>query len=340
MLSEVDIIQQIFSQFKRSKKQLNQYFESDAEILEVDKGNLLFSVDSFSTEDFFSESIPYDLGWNMACATISDILASGGNPEFYAHSITFNPQKWNAVYINKLCLGISEALAKCQVSLIGGDIGYSDSWNYTGIVMGYAEKPIMRSGTKYDDLILITGDVGIGSIYAANKLYCNNNSIIKPKALNIRNKESKLINKYAHCCIDTSDGLINSLNQLADINKVGYKVKRIPFDRDAVDLCRGLKLPIELLALSECGEYELLFCLDRNDFNEFTNQALNKKLSFTEIGSITLEPERLMDSEGKLINLKNLNIRARDYNDVFEYVKDLTTYIMSHGNYNYKTKTS
>ena len=93
MSREKDIITRIANQLPRSNKQLNNLFESDSEIIQFGSKKLLLTIDEFSDEDHFRNHDPYILGWNLAVATISDILASGGQPTFYGHSIIIDKDK-------------------------------------------------------------------------------------------------------------------------------------------------------------------------------------------------------------------------------------------------------
>ena len=100
MNKETQIIKKIIEILPKSEFLENNFFESDAEIINHNNKKLLFSIDEFSQEDFFRDDYPYELGINVSIATISDILASGGRPLFYAHSFTIDNEKWDSNSIN------------------------------------------------------------------------------------------------------------------------------------------------------------------------------------------------------------------------------------------------
>ena len=74
-----------------------------------------------------------------------------------------------------------------------------------------------------------------------------------------RLKESELVRRFASSCIDTSDGLAVSLKILSGLNHCGFDVAEVPFAEAATRFCEQNGVPRALLALGECGEYELLF---------------------------------------------------------------------------------
>ena len=118
MSREKDIITRIANQLPRSDKQLNNLFESDSEIIQLDFTKLLFTVDEFSDEDHFRDHDPYILGWNLTVATISDILASGGLPRYYGHSVMIDKNKWDDFYLEHFSVGIADVLRKSKAFLL------------------------------------------------------------------------------------------------------------------------------------------------------------------------------------------------------------------------------
>lgn len=314
---------------------MNNLFESDSEIILFNSFKLLFTVDDFTEEDFFPDKDPYLLGWNLATATISDILATGGLPRYYAHSLSLNKKIWNDNYLKDLSLGISDVLKACNTFFIGGDLGFSDKWHYTGIVIGESDNPISRKGAKPGDIIMMTGQVGAGNREASLNLFSENPKIkdiamMNHTKLNLRYNESKLMSQFASSCTDTSDGLANGLVSLAEINHVGFALQNIPYQDEGLAVCMALSVPKELLCLGECGEYELLFTIDKNKLSEFYKDAEVQNLSFTPIGYISENRNRTLISSNYRIDLNAFHIRARDYEDVHLYVRALTNYILSH----------
>lgn len=174
MSKEKEMIEGISKPMPRSTSQLNKLFEADSEIIDFHGHRLLFTMDEFSEEDLLRDEDPYVLGWNMAVGSISDILASGGKPKYYAHSLVIQ-DSWTKDYVSKLSLGIAQVLKDVGVAFIGGDFGISKTWRYTSSVIGDLEgSPMLRSGAKVGDGIFLTGPIGSGNVEAALVLYAEN----------------------------------------------------------------------------------------------------------------------------------------------------------------------
>ncbi|WP_291300872.1 AIR synthase related protein [Desulfosporosinus sp. BICA1-9] len=209
MNREREIIEVINKHMPRSSSQVNNLFESDSEIVAFHGIGLLYNIDEFSEEDLLREDDPYTLGWNMALGSISDILASGGRPKFYAHSMVIR-DSWTKGYVEKLSLGIAQVLKEVGATFIGGDFGISNTWRYTGSVLGDLEgQAMLRSRGEVGDGIYLTGPIGRGNVEAALKLY-EQNLLVKhltgrwKNFFRLRSKEAEVIKRYSRCCIDTS----------------------------------------------------------------------------------------------------------------------------------------
>ena len=337
MSKEKDIIARIANKLPRCENQLNKLFESDSEIIKYGSKKLLVTIDEFSTEDLFRDHDPYILGWNLAAATISDILASCGLPEYYGHSVMIDNNKWDDHYLGRFSTGIADVLKKVKAFFIGGDVGSSDHWHYTGVAIGKANKPVTRMGAKPGDLILMTGQIGAGNLEAALKLYSDkyifNKVLQKYKIrLALRVDESKLISQYATSCIDSSDGVLNAVNTISDLNHLGFEINNTPYLRNGVIACSILSKPKELLLMGECGEYELVFTIDKKNLAPLLQQSKEQKLFFTQIGYMAEKPLKILAARNCHIDFFGFDISARDYSDVNLYLDALTKYIYSHEN--------
>lgn len=330
-LGEKELIHIFLTELPASQYMQNQFFESDAEVLTCGNGKLLFTTDEFSDEDFFRTDNPFRLGYNLAAATISDILAVGGVPYAFAHAVKVS-DLWNKEYVTQLAKGIAAVLKVCGIGSIGGDIGMASHWNYTGICLGFSPDPISRKGANERDHLYLTGSIGAGNIEAAFSLY-GHKQIVRLGArfvtnyFPVRMKESKLIGQWASCCIDTSDGVLNAVNTLADINRLGYRIENLPYHTEGELLCRLLKVPKEVLFMGECGEYELLFAVPPENNKAFIKAAKSENLKFFPIGEFTKENDRMLTDGRKVWNLGEFNISARDYNNQQEYLNKLLDFL-------------
>ena len=331
MDKERHVIRMILEALGEPEGHLTRYFESDAEIIRLGDKNMLFTTDEFSEEDLFRDHHPYTLGWNVAVAAISDILAGGGNPLYFGHSLTIS-HKWDDDFIREFSNGIAKCIKNAGATFMGGDLGFSEKWHFTGIVIGETDKPLTRRGAKAGDLIFMTGNIGAGNLEAALKLY-SSHLALKPflnrvsVKFHLRLAESRVLRKYANCCIDSSDGILKALINLAEITKTGFVITEPDYCKDGLLACTLLGKPKELLLMGECGEYELVFTIPPELEVPFRKEADQNHLSFQKIGFITEVQRYLLNQLGRHRDFTDFRLYARDFPDVKDYLHALTNYL-------------
>ncbi len=305
-MNEEQSINELIKEMPRSKNQLNKAFESDSEILsgvdlDFSGHNLLFSTDEFSDEDLFCTRDPFLLGHNIAVGALTDIYASGGEPLFYAHSLCIDEQ-FSKKYLDQFYKGIAGVLKEAGAVFIGGDFGKAKAWRCTTSVIGRARKPLLRSTARVGDSIYITGAIGGGNIGAVAKLMHIDIAKIK---FRLPNKEAQTIREVATACMDTSDGVYQAVNTIAQMSGVGFSLDNLPYHKAGGIASKMLRLPKELLLFCECGEYELVFTTPKEI-----------KLPFYKIGEITKEQKTLYGKD-----ISSFDLRARAFEDPKDYLK-------------------
>ena len=296
-MKERETIEIINKIMPKSSLQVNKLFETDSEVMELkhENGYLLFSTDEFSAEDMLVEWDAFALGYNIAVASLSDIYASGGVPKYYAQSLTINDM-FTPKYLRDFHKGVASVLKQADVAFIGGDFGRSPLWRCASSSIGFAEKILKRSGAKIGDSIYITGEIGVGNMQAMN---------IKNR-FTLRNIEAEVIRQFATSCIDTSDGVWNAINLIADQSKVGYELRDLPYDALGLLIAENMGYPKEMLFFCEGGEFELLF-------------TSPKELPFNKIGQIT-ELSKTLDGK----DISAFDISAREFANVSDYIRAVT----------------
>jgi len=328
---ERHIINTLLSALGNSQDRISGFFESDAEVFHFGSEKLLFTADEFSEEDHFRDHDPEVLGWNIAAATISDLLASGGIPVYYGHTLTVSPS-WTQAYINDFGKGLADCLRKADTTFLGGDLGFGPTWRCTGIAIGRAEKSLTRRGAAPGDGLYMTGRAGAGNLEAAMKIY-SEKPLIKPflkkfpVRFPVRLPESELIRKYASCCIDSSDGILRSLHILMEINDTGIEIEHLPYHSQGLLACRMLGFPKEILFMAECGEYELVFTVPAIRDKEFTEEIKSREFEISRIGIITSDKRLIDRSEEPVTDFTECRFFARDYENVSKYQDDLIHYL-------------
>lgn len=325
---EKEIISNILEKMPVTDKHLSKFFESDSEVIEIEGGKFLFSIDTFGDEDYLYTEDPYLLGKNLATATITDIFASGGKLLFFSSSLTISDQ-WSREYISELSRGIGDIIKSCGAFFAGGDLGISDNWSFTGVAFGKSSHEISRRGCKPGDSIYVTGDIGSGNLQAAisimkGKYHNNSNS---KQEFYLRHRESEIIAKFANTCIDTSDGFIKSLQIISEINDTGFEVSGIPYLTDIEEFIRISKIPKELLLMGECGEYELLFTVAEEKVNEFEKIIHDESLKIKNVGTVCHKDTKKLVEDNYFVDFSDYELHARSFENNIDYVSNLVSYI-------------
>lgn len=315
----------------------NACFESDAEVIQVNGQPCLFTTDEFSQEDLFRESQPYAVGWNIAAGAVSDIFACGGTPLYYAHALTVPPH-WDERFLREFGQGVRDVLLATGTGFIGGDCSRANQWRCTSSVIGRCNgTPLARTGAAAGDAVYISGPVGKGNVEAAlslRLLHPGPNGSESPTSgasadrnlFALRPQESACLRNFASACIDTSDGVWSSLNALADLGDCGYAVADLPYDHAGTDLCARAGIPVTMLFLGGCGEYELLFTVRREKEEAFRISAAASGLAFHRLGTMTAKGRTLQEN-GLSLDLSTLRIDPRDFSHPREYVLNLLNWL-------------
>ena len=260
---------------------------------------LLVTTDTFVENVHFIVKTPgdfYYLGRKAMAANISDIVAMGGVPTHALVTIGL-PKKTSVKAVQELYRGMDSLAKKCRIDIVGGDTVASPRAVLVSItLLGEAEKPILRSTARVGDLICVTGRFG-GAARDNFKLQTFMASGVEPSNVKIKLKESgKLAKaKLATSMIDSSDGLVRSVLEIAKASKVGAEI----FE-DLVPRAKGATLD---QALYGGEEYELVFTIRANN----SSKLKQLKLEATVVGTIVAQKQgvRLVDAYGKIKPLKS-----------------------------------
>lgn len=309
-MHEFTTIEAIRKLFPASPAQTNDPFTCDAEIVELSGALYGITMDEFSAaEDFFPDADPVALGRDLAAATLSDLLAAGCEPCFYLQAVTAPYGRAN--FAEELCRGVADVLQSCNCFLLGGDMGQSDNWRYTGVAIGLCRhgKPLTRILPDRPQKLWLTGALGGGNLRALG--------LPAPQFVS-RHIEARDIHAVATACIDTSGGLMDAVSMLSRVNPAHdfhIDAWALPYDAAVCRVAPEHNLPLEAFAFGAAGEYELLFTTDTGvDLDWAAN-----------IG--TAEP----DSPGRIYwdakALAQLPPDARSFADVADYVSALKEYL-------------
>jgi thiamine-monophosphate kinase len=208
--------------------------EHDAAVL---RGDLVVTQDALVENVHFRFDLLdwHELGFRAAAVNLSDLAASGAEPEGLLVTLAV-PGRTLAADVVSLYEGIAET----GVAVVGGDTTSSDTVLISITALGRSARVPGRAGARSGDELVVTGPLsGAGAAFRAG-------SYLRPP---LRLTEGRTLARTAHALVDLSDGLAVDVAHVA-----GRSGVRCVIDLDRVPLAAGATL--DDLAFGE--DFELL----------------------------------------------------------------------------------
>lgn len=337
------------SLFTRSPLQLNALHESDAEIIHPwndDEHLLALTTDSIVEE--ISTGLyddPYLIGWMTVMVNLSDLAAVGAKPIGILVSEIF-PKNFGESSIICLQKGIQDACSICGVHILGGDTNYGEQLVLTGSALGFMPtgQVITRKGCHPGDIVYSTSRLGVGNSFVLAHFLGSHKQHISYKPV-ARLKEGQILRGIATACMDTSDGVLSTLDQLMRINKYGFQLDadwELALDKQSRHLIKEIGFPSWLLLAGEHGEFELLFTLPPDREQQFLHDAALSNFYPVKLGRVIPETTIYVPIDGENIAIdtawiRNLNRQVNS--NIRQYIHNLLFYHdqLKKGAYNYAT---
>jgi len=281
--------------------------ESDAELLPLGDGRLLaLTVDQIVEEVAIGlYRQPETVGRIAATAALSDLAAVGADVLGLLISVTLPPKDQDSVQ-HGLATGIRDVTTRAQTHVIGGDTSEGTALSIACTAAGTVpeNQVLTRLGASPGDTVFTTGPLGLGAALAAVRLFDLPQALLAEQDFRpeVRIAEGKALRALASCCMDSSDGLIATLDQLARLNDVAIAIDEEPatllHPRAAqVRTALGIEATPFLAAIH--GEFELVFAISPSSLSPF--QEL--------VGSMGLSPQRIgVVSKGHGVHLGNRSL--------------------------------
>jgi thiamine-monophosphate kinase len=185
-----------------------------------------------------------DLGYRAAAVNLSDLAASGAEPDGLIVSLGA-PGETELEDVLELYEGMRET----GVAVLGGDTTAAEIVYLSVTAVGRSERVPGRGGARPGDLIVVTGPLGgSGAAFREQRF-------IRPP---IRLGEGRELARTARAMLDISDGLEQDLTHIAERSGV-----RCVVEVDRVPLAEGAT--IEDLGFGE--DYELLAAVPAEAFH-------------------------------------------------------------------------
>ena len=188
----------------------------------------LVSTDMMVEGIHFSESTtsPFDVGYRLGAANISDIAAMGGTPRHMVVSIAV-PKGRHTSYVEEVYNGLRHICADYDVNIIGGDtVSTEGPFVISATVLGDVpqQQAVLRSGAQDGDVVFITNYLGLSYVGLHSLLEGSDDYPVSQSVHQrpIPHVECGIIARDlgATSMNDISDGLSSELNEIAKASQV------------------------------------------------------------------------------------------------------------------------
>ena len=226
---------------------------------------------------------PRLLGRKAITVNVSDIAAMGGYP--VAAFITFAPTTdLNTDFADELYAGLEAAASQYGLTIAGGDTVRSPSALMLNVtVIGNAPQPILRSGARAGDLILVTGTLGDSAAglallqqpdapvaeHTRDYLLLRHHDPTARLAemqsvINLVGDAAGAVPFPVTAAIDLSDGISGDAAHIAARSDVSIELEmaRLPVSAPCREAAQALNGNALEWALRGGEDYELLLCVD------------------------------------------------------------------------------
>ncbi len=331
--------------FLRNPLQVNKPHETDAELIGVpgDSNNYLaVTIDTVAEEittGLYQD--PYTMGWVTVMACVSDLAAVGAYPLGLIISVSLEPER-DEEFTNGIAKGMGEACRKLGIFILGGDTNITPTISLTACALGLVpvNEVITRCGCKVGDEVYMTGGGGIGNALGFARITqlkegATLENLYRPVA---RIQKGQIIREFANCSMDTSDGLLSTLDQLMRLNGLGFEINcdwENILAPEVFEFCIKTETPPWLMLAGPHGEFELVFTvagesMDIIHNNPFFNNSKPIKLGkVQQKPAITLKQQNDKFTDIDVATLRNLlqNVGG----DLHRYVQEFLDFGKRHG---------
>jgi thiamine-monophosphate kinase len=236
--------------------------------------------------------------------SLSDLAAKGAEPTALLLAIVLPPGSPEA-WAEAVAEGAERTAARWGMELVGGDTKPGPVRTVVSSVLGWGRAGALapRSGARAGDVLATTGHVGRGGIAMARlegKKRPTQQELSAMLDVRPRVAEGKVLVRWAHAMLDTSDGVAEATRLLADSSGV-----RIEVDEDRIPL--ALELRTANLTAAERrrrafygGDYELLLALPSQTFPTAERAVRRVSGRLTVIGRIARGRGAWLQVHGRL----------------------------------------
>ena len=253
----------------------------DTAITSFNGSNLISTCDMLIQSKHFPKNMSYfDMGFKAVTVNVSDLAAMGAEALGFLLSIAI-PKDLNLDCFKQIIKGVLTACDYYSIPLIGGDTNEASEIIISGTALGLCDKPLLKDSYNKDDLIVLTGDIGIAALgfnlEEMNNIYVK--KALKPIA---RLKEGiEIKNAGATSATDITDGLASELYEMKK-DGFGFVIyeEKLGISDEYKRIANWLNLDYLDLVLHVGEDFELVFTISEDNLR-------NLDIDYKVIGKIT-----------------------------------------------------
>jgi thiamine-monophosphate kinase len=200
----------------------------DAAVIAQPKGKVALATDIAVEGVHFNRewSSLFEIGAKITAANLADIYAMGGKPEYLLVAAAL-PVDFSVPEIQELAHGIVDEAAKVGARVVGGDLTASSNLVISIAVYGSVKEPILRSGARVGDLVIISDLPGksAAGLELLKRGISDERTLAhrRPEVNYFAARDFALAGVSAMC--DVSDGLISELLHISRASGVGIEIE-------------------------------------------------------------------------------------------------------------------
>jgi thiamine-monophosphate kinase len=296
LVREHALIERLAGAFHGAPGQLNRRHESDAELLRLPGTGLVLALTTDAVVEEIASGLyadPWLVGWMAVAVNASDLAAVGAEPLGILMSTVLPPDASDDL-VAGLRTGLGAAADVHGLPVIGGDTNRGATLSLTGTAVGLVSAgcPLTRRGARPGDRLFATAPLGLGGAYALGRMLPGSAPAVAFRPL-ARLREGRLLRGVASCAMDTSDGLVATLDELALQNRCGFSLA-VPIEAvlhpDAWRAATAARVPPWFMLAGPHGEFELVFTVPSDRCAELAADAADAGWAPVELGVVTGEP--------------------------------------------------
>lgn len=261
-MNELDVIRLLSNKLPSPPPEVVVPIGDDCAVLRFGDALWVAAADMLVEGRHFKEwASPEDVGYKAVSVNVSDVAAMGGVPRFVLASGGAN----EAETALRCMEGVLRACEEFGVYPLGGDTTGAAALTVDVSILGQlAHVPVLRSGGRPGDLLVVTGELGasVAGLLALENGDADPERLVK-KHLRPEPRVSSgrvAARLGAHAMIDLSDGLASDVRHLCEMSRVGCRVDLglLPIAGDTREYLRSSGRDPEILAATGGEDYELL----------------------------------------------------------------------------------